>query len=357
MGIKAIVSAVAFLAFLSLPKFALAGGGLVFLDPRPNIPTWGDSAESRMYVVHAYIAPSVPCRNIPITFKFEDPKEGDRINLGSQQQPYIIQEANPRWVNGRIVYDCSTYAKVFSADKSQRYLYTEVGMPDGSTYQSSKVSLSFQFDNPGDRSNDPTWTPWDNTTSDVFGLEIVGQRYIDGPKREVELKWKRVDGVVKYNVYVRLSDEQNYGAALLGTGDTSVKININAFLDYYVKVEGCFEPTNCKASEELLVSRMPNITPVTATSTTIKLPTKTPQKNIKSVKPTANQPTPKISVVTTSPQPSTTSEKGVEELNKKIENLQSQLNASKARQSLLEERLNQITNWLKSRLPFFKFSF
>lgn len=48
------------------------------------------------------------------------------------------------------------------------------------------------------------------------------------------------------------------------------------------------------------------------------------------------------------------SDKKVEELNKKVENLQNQLAVSQKKQSALEIKLNQVMTWIKSIFPFFK---
>lgn len=262
MSLKKITFAVvfAFWGLLLFPRSAFAGGGLVYLDARPNVGTWGDAEGSRMYIVRAFIDPSVSCVNVPITFKFEDPRQGDRISVGSRQQPFIIQGPDFRIVDGRMIYDCTTYAKVISADKTNRYLYAEIGMPDGTTYTSSKVSLNFQIDDPDDRSGDPIQTPWDDTPDD-FSLGIVNREQIECPKREIELQWNEIEGMSTYTVYARVAGSGSF-QDLLTTADTIGKIIIDSCQDYFVRVEGCFNAIDCEVSGQLYMGRVsPSVTP------------------------------------------------------------------------------------------------
>lgn len=244
-----------FFPFLLFSKEVFAGGAVSF-DERAEVELWNESASSRFYAVHVYLGPSFHCQNVPVTFKFEDPRQGDYIQVPSGQQPEIIASPSARSINGRTVYDCATYAKVSSGDKSSRYLYVEILMEDGSTYTSSKVSLDFETDNPVDRSHDPITTPWDDVTPDKFLLGITSQNYIDCPKRQVQLSWNQVDGTNTYTIFSKIAGAEDFHS-LVTTSNTSEKIILNSCQDYYVHVKGCSSPDNCIFSGELYISRMP----------------------------------------------------------------------------------------------------
>lgn len=144
----------------SLSDTANAGGGQIYLDARAQNTTW---KQRRAYVVRIYLSPSIKCLDVPITFKFEEPQDGDSVSTPDGSYKATIRQTSSRFVNNRLINDCTTYAKVFSSSKTNRNFYAEVFMPDGTTYTSSKIILDFQTDNPIENNN-PTSTPWDNDT-------------------------------------------------------------------------------------------------------------------------------------------------------------------------------------------------
>lgn len=91
-----------------------------------------------------------------------------------------------------------------------------------------------------------------------------------------------------------------------------------------------------------------------------KVPSPTLQPTVIPSSRPAISPKPTTSPVKVYPTPtsnveqSTASSKKVEELNKKVENLQSQLEASKQKQSVLEQRINDLVTFIKRIFPFFK---
>lgn len=413
------------LATLTFVPSVLAGGGPVYISLGSTLASWNNPSSPRQIVAKVHLHPDVPCVGTKVTFKYEDQKDGDNVSTGADGNAYVIQEVGARWLNGKSVYDCGTYAKYTSKNKELKYGIIIVSTPKGEIHK-RKVALNFQNNDPIISSDDTL--PWDNeisaanlstptnlrvtqieTTADpntrnvhimwdpvkgatsyviyknagssyyyhttvdtnlyemkinknsVFYISVsakkndvestrsqvltidlaqekisdsapsgniyikVGaQKYLGGPKRQVTLSWSSVSNAVKYNVYARLADTKDYGAAIEGTGSLSTQVGINAFLDYYVKVDAC-NSAGCVSSNEVFVPKMKK-----EDGGTVIIPSPS-------------------TVATSSINNSST-----DELNKKLENLQNQLEESKQRQGILETRLNQLISWIKSILPFFK---
>lgn len=306
------------LASLVFVSPVLAGGGPVEFTVDP------DQAlnPGEQYIVHAlvYADGSYPtyCKNCFIKLALQNPQDGD----------YIAQNSDATNDEGRI------YAKVISKVSGNRTIYvSELRNADGTRITAnSTVVLKYtgEFTPPPNPTPSPAPQP---LPEGEFYVKIGVQRYTDGPKRYVYLSWSQVQNAVKYNVYARLSDIKEYGGALVGTGSLSTEIGINAFLDYYAKVDAC-NSAGCISSTEVFVPRMKKeeggaiVVPSPSTVTTV---------------PTA----PSI-------KPSISNNSNIDELNKKVENLQNQLEESKQRQGFLETRLNQLVSWIKSIFPFFK---
>lgn len=332
------------LASLFFVSPVFAGGQLVSL--------YADSdgwVSDTMYgrVLRVYLHPEYPCKGTQITFKFVAPKDGDYITTGSGNSTYVMQEdRQPYYKNGILGTTCSTYAKMGSKASEERQVTVEVKNGDSIWHSPPVIKVHFDGKYHGDNHtdgesyrssiDDPYWsmtsksTPIPSSTSQPtlsgsIYVKVGNQKYIEGPKRQVTLSWNKVEGAVKYNVYAHLSDMKEYGAAIVGTGSLSTEIGINAFLDYYVKVDAC-NSAGCISSSEIFVSRMK-----------------------KEDRGTVVVPSP--STVTTTPSPN---DSNIKELNKKVENLQNQLEESKQRQGALEARLNLIISWIKSIFPLFK---
>lgn len=292
--------------FFSSPVFA-GGGPVEFtLDPNQTL----NSGEQ--YIVHARVSADGPyptyCKNCFIKLALQNPQDSD----------YIAQNNDVTNDEGRI------YAKVISKVPGNRTIYvSELRNSDGvSSIAYSTIVLPY--------TGESTFLPSPTPTPQPIGLpaksihvKVDSQRYVEGSKRYVNLSWNKVDGATKYIVYNRVVKgyDSNY---VVETGSLNTELTLNAFLDYYIKVDAC-NSAGCISSSEVFIAKM--------------------QKNDDKV---VNTPTP---IVTTSPEPTNSN---IEELNKKVENLENQLQASQKKQSALELKFNQLANWIKSIFPFFK---
>lgn len=317
MQINKAIGGLFLLASLVFVSPVLASGGPVEFTVDPNQAL----NPGEQYIVHAQVYANGPyptyCKNCFVKLALQSPQDGD----------YIVQNDNVTNDDGRI------YAKVISKVPGNRTIYvSELRNTDGTRIiANSTVVLNYtgEFLLPS-----PTPSPTPSPSSQPqpiippegsIYVKVGTQRYVEGPKRYVYLSWNKVEGAVKYNVYVRLSDIKEYGGALVGTGSLSTEVGINAFLDYYVKVDAC-NTAGCISSSEVFVPRM-----------------KKEEGGVIVVPPP--------STVITTPSPNNSN---IEELNKKVENLQSQLEESKQKQNFLESRLNQLISWIKSIFPFFR---
>lgn len=76
----------------------------------------------------------------------------------------------------------------------------------------------------------------------------------EDPKTEVTLSWSEYPGTVKYNVFLRNSQTEEYGAALTGTGELSYKAVVNRHNDNYFIVQACNNET-CYPSNEIFLPK------------------------------------------------------------------------------------------------------
>ena len=319
-----------FLFSLIFVSPVVAGGGPIFVSIGSTIAGWNDS-EIRQMVAKVHLHQSVPCVGTKITFKYEDQKDGDySATTGDGGNTYTIKEVGARWLNGKSVYDCGTYAKYVSKNRESKIAIIEALTPDGHTYD-RKVVLSFQLNEPI-QSNDDS-LPWDNQQDSnqnhwKIDLWLLNQKFIEPNYREVMIKWSALGSATNYNIYSRRSAKSNeWEQQLLGQGGPSAILKLNADEDYYIKVENCKNKIGkCIDSNELFLSKFIN----------------------QEGKMISQSPNPEISQA-----PNEDNTK-VDELNKKVDNLQNQLAETQQKQSSLEKNFAVILSWIKSIFPFFK---
>lgn len=79
-------------------------------------------------------------------------------------------------------------------------------------------------------------------------------KVIESPIVEIPLTWTRIEGTVKYNLYLKHSKGGNYGGALAGIGDLSYSARVSAAEDNYFMVQAC-NSSICYSSNEVYVSK------------------------------------------------------------------------------------------------------
>lgn len=319
----------AVLAFFFAP-LTLAGGQLVHLEADSQGWTNRDSYGRTM---RFSLNSEYPCKDTEVTFKFKEPKDGDLITTEGIGATYIGKE------NGSLGDHCQTYAKFASKVNAERYVTVEV-KNNGSVWHSPPI-IKVHFDgqyHPDNHYGEYAYTSYFSNTystpnsgseskpTGTITLKKISEKHIMGVKRLLELGWNSVPGAVKYNLYARTADTRNYGAALDGTGSLSTQIGLNAYLDFYAKVDAC-NSYGCISSPEIFIP---------------------------AIKKEDVLPSSKPAETTTSHPDSAGDSKEVEELNKKVENLQNQLDQSKKTQNALEQRINELVSFIKRLFTFFK---
>ena len=338
-----------FLSVFSLLFFAtptIAGGWPIYTWTWDNSDAW--KSDYKMTYARVHLDPRIPCVGTTVTFSYENPQSGDSVNPGT----YTFNEVGSKYskYNGTNIPDCSTYAKFFSSNNNLKTGVAEFRTADGKTY-SARFALNFNQPSPGnteDREKYPL--PWEEdyiknhpnvpapttvptvapTSAPVSGINawLLSQQLDGLNNRNIVIKWSAFDGYPgTFTIYGKTaSNKNNWDKLLDGQRGPSVTVNIKDE-DYYIKVYGCQDKWGtCVDSNILFLSKT--------------------QENRKIIPP-------QIPNSTIYPAQSSNDNK-VDELNKKMENLQTQLDQSKKTQSTLEQRINDLVTFIKRIFPFFR---
>ncbi len=327
-----------------------AGGGEVYVDV---IEAMGD--DPHWAIVRVYLAPSIPCSNIPVTFSLKKKKEGDRITTTTEgSMTGVITGGSTVSLKGKEYPRCSTYAKVYAANlEFNRTFQVEAQLPDGRK-ESRIVAVSFRQKYSGDRpENEEVSLPWDDivyTTPEPtptqtnlptappinvksLTLSVLEQKPYDTPKgrmRKVQVKWYGDPAPsARYRIYFIQNAYAEPGeAGWTHTGQLyqgpSATIDLSADDDWYVRVEGCTidSPQKCMRSYALLV---PEYTGQTVSSY------------------------PTVPVA-----PSGTAQNGdIEQLKNQVSSLEGQLAEAKQKQNALEQVVENLIKFIRTIFPFF----
>lgn len=350
---KSKISAILIFLTLVFTTPVSAGGQLTSLNADSQGSISSDGTYSRTMRVVTQVR---PCEGTVLTFKFVDPKEGDYVVTQSGNATFTFtKDRKPYYKNGEQV--CGTTAKIGSKVSGEREVTVivqdtngvSIDVPpvikvhfdgqyhgdnhsNGYSYSSSQDDLSYLMTHP------QATTDTNSSNTGSFYAKVGVQKYLGGPKRSVYISWNKSQNAVKYNIYARLSDTKDYGAALVGTGGLGSEININAFLNYYVKVDACAAADSCISSPEVYIAAM-----------------KQDGKNEANVVSQPKEPKVQPSVVDTNPQTVAVKDSSeAAKLENKVADLEKKLEESQKRQSALEQTLNNLTKWIKSVFPFFK---
>ncbi|RJQ38498.1 hypothetical protein C4559_01775 [Candidatus Microgenomates bacterium] len=167
-------------------------------------------------------------------------------------------------------------------------------------------------------------TPSLSASSISINAWILNQQTSDASNRQVTVKWGAFDGNPgTFTIYGRLtSNKNNWDKLLENQKGPSAGVTIPADKDYYLKVSGCKDKIGTCADSNVLL-----------------LPKFQEQDG---------------NIIIQNPSTVSNEDSKVKELNNKVENLQNQLDQSKKNQFVLEQRINDLVNFIKKLFPFFK---
>lgn len=341
---KFLVFIIAIIA-LYIPKTVLAGGGPFQFSIEPV----GAINPGEQYVVHVTISDAYnkPCKNCPISIKFEQPQDSD----------YIAQSSDKTDENGKV------YAKIISKVPGTRQIYAESNFPSdfyGGYHKSYDVVLNYRGVS---ASSSPIPTIIPVPAPSVKPVPMPSTYPMPGAPKMIYPQNGQVldlEGAYMFKV-TQVSNASGY---LFGLFQDGQMVYENYRDNRVLSSDGEFavwenNPYHSKFHEgpvEVWVRAYVNNQWTDARIITIYLKPRgsgnyiTPKlepsiKPVKNVPPSIG-PSAKIVVVTDS---STSSA-----LQKKIDELQKRLDESQKRQSVLEAQLNMLLGWIKSIFPFFK---
>lgn len=322
---------------ISAVNVANAGGGGV--DTRVY-----NTDDSHWNIVRVYFDTTLfTCKGMVVSFNFETPESGDKISGINGDNSSTITDTNQEIVNGKQFLRCSTYAKVYSSElKWNRILNISfkgenleggrtIAISFGTTYDNSKYPLL-----PWEGSSDVITSPAHSASAQtVSGINawILNDQLVDSKNnRQITVKWGAFDGNPgTFSIYAS-PNKNGWEKLAEGERGPSATIILKSDHDYHIQVRGCQDKVGTCADSNILT--LPKLSPLKQRSTDNIEPFRIPDSTV-------------------SPTPNTDDQK-VDELNKKVENLQNQLQESQKNQSALETRINDLVDFIKRIFPFFK---
>lgn len=325
-----------FLLFSFTNQPAFAGGMMVSV----YADTEGATNNNGLYlrVIRVYLNPTIPCKGTTLTFHLSPPQNGDYITTGSGTSTYTMQE-------DRTESGCNTYAKFGSMVKGVRQVsvdaqngdtrYTgsaimvhfdgeyhsesENGSPEGYNYRSSITDPYTSM-----TSNQPSQSIPTPTNVKISQIEITA----DPGTKKVHIFWDPIPGITSYTVYKAAGGQYIYQASV---NTNLYEMNISASSVFYVAIAAKKDGVEGAKSQILTIDlAKDNISDNPGTVITDK-----PIESISSTPTTGDN------------------DKTVDALNKKVASLEGKLAESEKKQSVLEQRIGDLINFIKRLFPFF----
>ncbi len=329
------------LASLVFVPPVFAGGGGVYVD----VTKTDDPLAN---IVRVYINPALyTCKGINVSLSFLVPEDGDRIS-GSDSNGSSTINNDPEYasINGKEYLRCSTYLKVYTAHtKLNRILNIYL---KGMAGESRQIAFSAGYE---PDYNSSLLLPWEDSNysapvpqpsnepvpSANINVWLLDQRFVGQNKREVTVKWGAFGGHSgTFTIYAKQANKNDWDEKFDGSKGPSATFNIKANQDYQIKVNGCMDKWGICVDS--------NIINLPGAKDDIAYQDFHPKNDVSYVSPTP-----------------TADNNNVDQLNeqssslsKKVENLQNQLDQSKKTQGVLEQRINDLVNFIKRLFPFFK---
>lgn len=296
-------------------------------------------------VIRVFLHPELSCKGSQITFKFEDTKDGDYVMTGSGNATYTMQE-------DRTTSGCSTYAKMGSKIKGIRQINVDVtsSNQNGGFMNQKGIPLNVDFDGEYHADNSYNGYSYRTDITDPYvnlnqyitptsypvpvgnlTVNVLSQEIAPMYNRKVVIKWNVIESSqtgssVFYDIYGKPDGDTEWHRIRSDQAGPSAELTIGRD-DYSIKAQACIRKVgNCIDSNTLVLPKISEENGAVITTKPIESISSAPSEN----------------------------NSQVEELNKKVASLEGKLAESEKKQSALEQTLNNLLSWIKSRFWFFR---
>jgi hypothetical protein len=317
--------------FLFLSPIAFAGGGPVSLTAFPLRPF----ADTKSFILQTDIYATQPCSELHPQVTFEDTISGDSITsfVPPEDGTYLTRHYNTGQPHFQWKEICTFYHKATSGEQRQRIAVVSVTV-DG-TNEKRTTPVSFGNDSISqDLQSYGRMNDYDNTPQ----VDVITEKSLNQYKREFSLQWQKIPWAARYTVFAKqIQDDGTIIpiGAFETTSDTKTDLILPKESTFYISVHACKEDDSCNEQPEnsydyLIDKSRGQGKTTTGSKKTVLLP----------------------SVVAPSTSTSNNNDK-VEALHKKVAELEGKLEESNKKQTVLEEKLSQLLNFIRSLFPTF----
>lgn len=330
---------------------ALAGGGPVSLHAFALKPF--DQTHTFIVEAETYTSDS-DCSSITYSVGLAETVVGDSVTPFTPpddgtylQRHFTDGNGIKTWLSSL----CTTYTKVISGEKRQRTFTATITIHGTPFRRETKLSfgddeISRQIQSAG-RYND-----YDNTPMP----DVYDQTYLENDKREIKLQWNKITWATKYAIFsgeVQKNDTDPAPVFITTTENTKITVPLPAFFTLKISVTACKadDPCNTIVDNKYGYFWLNKMTSASISNQPVTIVT-TQTAKLRPVSIVPSQAlSPNNEIISA---PSIPDDKRVEELNKKVANLEAKLNESQKQQSFLEKRVNNLLALIKRFFPFVK---
>ncbi len=236
---------------------------------------------------------------------------------------------------------CTTYTKVISGEKRQR-TFTETVTIHGTQHQRG-IQLSFGDDEYSKQIQSyGRYNNYDNLPIP----DVYEQAYKGSDKREVKIQWNKIAWATKYAVFTNEVTGANTTpppTLVTTTENTQVILTLPASANISISVMACKADDSCTTRKDNMYGSF-HLNKMTNVVINNKPPSIKPSLQTPSLTPIAK----------TTVFPTVVSDKKIAELNEKVANLEGKLQVSEAKQSILEQKINDLITFIKRLFPLFQ---
>ncbi len=325
------------------------GGGPIEIETYSN----GDFTQSHQYTVRVHVNPITGCNNVPVTFRFKDTKPGDYVSTESPTIAHSITVTT----NGKTYEDCTTYAKVASGVAEGRLFIVDV-QTNSQGLVGNEFMLSF---NAPTGSYDPNFTPY--WTKDWYLNSIKITPIVTDTPKPTPPSLGSASLKVVYPAYGSFTPGQATAITWIFNATPDIytpyplktTIELNRMIDDSAGVRSAviadsMPLTLLSGEKNLLNWTVPAVDPGKY-KIFIKVEGMSHKSNGEPFV-LSNLSADTFTITQANGTPG--QDQNVNELQKKVSNLQNQFSESQKKQIMLEQVVNNLVAFIRSLFPFFK---